>query len=338
MNYRDFTKEIKNGDLQGVYLFNGTEELLMDNYLNLIKETYIEEEFETLNFIRINKKDDFMSIIDACETLPFFSEKKLIYIEDLDLFLKNDKDNRDKLTDYIEDIPSYVIMILKDLGSNLRKNTKLYKKINNSSKVREFSRLNIQELGNFILSFFKKRKKEISNRDLNYLVNKTRYLEYGSNITLHEIENELEKIANNSQSTLINKENIDSNYIEPLENNIFSFLDNLVIGNKEGSLRKLDELYRDGEPIGRISYMILRQYRILMKYLVLKERGYNDREIRDKLKISYYEYKKVANNSRRFNKNEIKNNLEEILKYDIQQKTSSIDEKLALELLIEKLI
>ncbi len=79
MDYKDFIKRIGTNKLRPVYLFTGDEEYLILDVIERLKKEYIEDNFEALNYINIaSKENSFDSILNACETLPFMSEKKLI--------------------------------------------------------------------------------------------------------------------------------------------------------------------------------------------------------------------------------------------------------------------
>ena len=54
LNYKEFIKKVKDKDLEPVYLFYGDEYYLMDYTLKAIKDTFIDESFEALNYVVMN--------------------------------------------------------------------------------------------------------------------------------------------------------------------------------------------------------------------------------------------------------------------------------------------
>lgn len=60
---------------------------LKDYIISSIKQKYIDVAFESLNLIYIDGKETTTDkIINACETLPLMSDKKIVVVEDLPLF------------------------------------------------------------------------------------------------------------------------------------------------------------------------------------------------------------------------------------------------------------
>lgn len=338
MAYKELQRNIDNGILRPVYLFTGEEEHLMDIFIDKIKSSIVDEGLEALNYTEIEGRDtDFEDILNACETLPFMADKKMVYVKNLMELLDNNKDLSDKLNDYLPKIDKHVLLLLKDKSNSLRRNSKIYRTINKLNGVVDFKRLESRELVAWIRAILKRSGKDISNADLNYFIQKSTYTEYRSEKTLHELNNELIKIVNHSENNIITREDIDSNFVETLDTNIFNLLDSITRKNTETSLRIFNEMYRANEPLARILFMIIRQLRLILKYKVFKARGYNDVETRNKLEVKPYEYNKISGNSRVYSEEELEGHLQYILEMDRKQKTSSQDEKLALEMLIVRL-
>lgn len=338
MNYKELEKEINSGKLKSVYLFTGDEEHLMNIYIEKLKSSIISKEMETLNYTEIEgKENDFEDILNACETLPFMGDKKIVYVKDLMELIDNNKDLSEDLNEYLPKIADYTVLVLRDKANKLRRNTRLYRTINTLNGVVDFKRFKNNELVAWIRNLLKKHGKQISNQDLNYLIQKSNYMEYRSEKTLNEFSNELEKIISHSEEEFITKIDIESNFTETLDTNIFNLLDNINRKNTENSLRIFNEMYMANEPIQRILFMIIRQLRLILKYKVFRSKGYNDVETRNKLGVKPYEYSKISGSARVYTEDEIQKHLEYILEMDKKQKTSYQNDKLALETLIVKL-
>lgn len=339
MNYGEFLKAIKTGNIGNIYLFKGHEDYLMKDLVLRLKDKYIDQSLETLNYIEIdNRRSDFETILDACETLPFMSEKKIVVITDImELIGNNGVDFEKNLNDYVTELGDHLIFIIMDKFDKLKKTTALYKRIKKLDGVVEFDSLRGAELNSWILNIIRKSGKDISNADLNYFIEKSSYTDYGSEKNLYDLKNEIEKAINNSPDDYIRKENIDSVMIRTLDTNIFNLLDSINRKDTDKALNIFNDMYISNEPVQRILFMIIRQVRLFLGFNTYRAMGYNDGEIRSKLKVKPYEYKKISNQARRFSKNELLYTLNQLLDFDIKQKTSSQDEKLAMEVLIVKL-
>src|SRR5690554_4820371 len=113
MNYIELISDIKKDKIKSLYFFTGSEEYLMYETIEVLKSKYIDESLETLNYIILDGKDiSFDNILNACETLPFMSPKKIVIIKDIsEIVENNDKDFIDVLSSYMEDLGDYVCMI-----------------------------------------------------------------------------------------------------------------------------------------------------------------------------------------------------------------------------------
>ena len=336
MNYSEFIKIIKNDNLLPVYLFTGAEEYLMNEAIEKLKYKYIDPSFEALNYVIIDGKEmGFDNILNACETLPFMSSKKIVIIRDISEIIENDENDFDKAMGlYIEKLDNYLCLILMDRSNNLKKTSKIYKSINKLSGIVDFSKLKGKDLNIWVEEKLKQNNKKISNANLNYFLQQSTYNEYNSIKTLYDLENELLKVANFSISNEVTKEDIDLVLTKTFDTNIFNLLSSINKKDSDSAMKIFNEMYISNEPVQRILFMIIRQLRIMLIYKLYKSKGYIDGEIQEKLKIKPYEFKKISSQAYNYSEIQLKDALDNILELDIKQKTSSHDEKLALEILI----
>lgn len=339
MKYGELMQKIKNDDIESSYLFTGEEEYLMKQTISTIKRKYINPSFETLNYIVIDEKEsDFETILNACETLPFMASKKLVIVNDIEKMLENDKDDLSKkLGKYIESLDSHVLLLIVDKRNSLRKTTSIYKKSKKLGRVVEFGNLKGKDINDWVANTAKKMNKSISSRNVNYFLNKSSYTKYGSDKNLYDIENEFLKVISYSSDHEISKENIDMVLTKTLDNNIFDLLKSISNKDSDGALKIFAEILSAKEPVQKVMFMIIRHLRLLLMYKLYREKGYSENETRSKMKISPYEFKNIAYQSKGFTQEKLKKGLEDILELDVKQKTSSNDDKLALEILIVKL-
>lgn len=336
MNYNDFIKLINEENLKPVYLFLGDENYLMNKAIDRIKKKYISEAFETLNFVVIDgKESDFDDIVNACETLPFMSKKKIVIIRDISKILENGSENLGKeIGLYVEKLEDYLCLIIMDRSNNFKKTSSIYRRIKKLNGVVEFESLRGRDLNWWIDENFKKHGKKISNGNISYLIAKSTYSEYGSDKTLYDLENELLKVVDYTKEEQVTKKDIDTVLIKTLDTNIFNLLNSINKRDSEEALKIFNEMHMANEPIPRILYMIIRQIRLMLMYKLYKTRGYGEKECQKKMQISSFEFRKLSNQAKDFTEKDLKKSLNHILEIDIKQKTTSQNEKLALEILI----
>lgn len=110
-------------DLLGAYLINGEDHLKRDRAISKMKIRLEKLGDLSFNFDTFDGATaQGSAIVDACSTLPFASEKRLVVVTDAD---KLSKDSQNVLSDYLESPnPTTVLLLISD---KLAKNTKLYK-------------------------------------------------------------------------------------------------------------------------------------------------------------------------------------------------------------------
>lgn len=350
MNYKEFIKTLKSNDLKPVYLFHGEEYYLIDDLIKRVKKAYIDDRFETLNYTVLEGKDtSFDKLINACETLPFMSEKKIVIIKDFPLFKNKNEigeeldgftgtQDKKRLTKYIEDLGNYICLIFVEKVDSIRKNNFLYKAIKKAGDVVELKKLRGMDLDNWVQDRFKEHNRKISKSNLNYFIEHTSYLNSKQEKNLYDLENEILKIANYiSDGEEITKEKMDFLMIKPLEMNVFNLLNSISQKDGEKAIRLFNEMYISNEPVLFILHMIVRQLRNMLHIKALKMKGYMEGEINSKVGLSPYEYRKVLNQSNNFSIPQLERALFHCLEADKSIKTSSVDGRLALEILITNL-
>lgn len=339
MSYEGFIKNIKNRELKKVYLCYGTEGYLRDWILKELKKNLIDEAFETLNFVYYDGKEiDFDTIVNACETLPFMSDIKIVVVEDSPLVTSGKAGNQDEesmLNKYLPTLSESTCLVFIVNEEKVDKRKKIIKTIMKTGELIQINKINDRDLIKWVEKTFRKNKKMISKGDINYFVQTIGYSEYNNEKTLYDLENEIMKLSNYiGDRESISKDDIDRNITKSLENNIFKLLDSIGKKNPSIALKVLNEMIIGNEPIQKIIFMIIRQIRLLYMSKILTEKGYNQGDIAKKMGVHSYSAQKVIQQSRSFTSEELERALKKCLKVDESIKKGLIDNKLAVETLI----
>lgn len=339
MSYDGFLKDIKNRELKKVYLCYGKEGYLRDWILKELKKNLIDEAFETLNYVYFDGKEaDVDSIINACETLPFMADIKIVVVEDSPLITSGkggSQDEESRLNDYLSNLSesTCLVFILNDVKVDKRR--KIIKNIKKAGELVELNKISDRDLIKWVEKTFKKNKKKISKGDINYFVQSIGYSEYNNEKTLYDMENEIIKLSNYvGDRENISKDDIDKNITKSLENNIFKLLDSIGRKNPTIALKVLNEMIIGNEPIQRIMFMIIRQIRLLFMSRLLIEKGYSQGDIAKKMGVHSFSAQKIIRQSRSFTCKELEETLKKCLKADMGIKKGLINNKLAVETLI----
>ena len=343
MNYRNILKDIEKNELKRVYLLFGRETYIKDTILNKVKEKYIDSSFETLNYSVIDGKNtNYEEIFNATETLPFMAEKKIVIVEDLPLF-KNSKadifNGEEELIEYIPKLSDTTCLIFISKEEKVDNRKKLVKNIKEIGDVIELNKLAEEDLNNWVLNKFNNSNKKISKNEIIYFLNVTSYLDKNSDKTLHDLENEIDKIVNYvKQKDDITKIDIDSCTSRSLENDIFKLVDFIGQKNTSSSLNMFNDMISSGEAVPRIIYMVIRQIRLIYMVKLMQEKGYSQKVIGQKINIRYsFIVQKLLNQAKNFSERELFKGLEMCKEVDEAIKPGKIDPKLGMEVLIVEL-
>jgi DNA polymerase-3 subunit delta len=330
-----------NGRLPNCVLFYGNEEYFMDYSVKYIKYKFIDKSYEDMNYAEFEKLDSLKDYFEFVNTFPFMSDKKLCLIKEA-VFLTSagslDKKDEEKLLEYIEENEDCItVFLIKGGKPDSRK--KVVKKLKDKKAVFEFTRLNEKELTKYIMDEFKKNKFNILPADANYMATNTGYLEYESIVSLYHVNNEINKImSHNNERKNITSADLDMLMIKSVESNIFRLVDTICENNKRKAFEILDEMLSNNTPEQFIIHMIVRQYRMLYRYVLLQNKGYSYNDIMNKMKIKNFVASKLARQATRLNAATIEYYMKRFLEIDRKIKTGEIDQRLGLELITNGII
>ena len=119
-------EHIKLNTYKPVYLLYGTETYLKNLYKNKLKEGILLGSDE-MNYSHFEGKGiELKEVIEIAETLPFFSDRRLIMIEDSGLFK-----SQNELADYIREIPEGTHIVFVE--TEVDKRNRLFKAVKDVS-------------------------------------------------------------------------------------------------------------------------------------------------------------------------------------------------------------
>ncbi|SCG83639.1 DNA polymerase III subunit delta [Proteiniborus sp. DW1] len=342
MDYKEMLKDIKNDELKNVYLLYGNEMYLKDYIISNIKQKYIDVAFESLNMIYIDGKETTTDkIINACETLPFMSDKKIVVVEDLPLFTTKKETNNldeDELCNYLGKLNSStcLLFVLNEVKIDNRK--KVIKIIKQNGEIVQLLKLRDAELIKWTQSVFSRNKKSISNIDIQFFLHQAGYYDSNNERTLYDLENEINKICSYlGQRKIVEKEDIEKGVVKSLQNNVFALVD--AIGEKkvDEALSIFNDMILDNEPIQLIFHMIIRQLRLLMLTKLYGEKGYSQGDISQKINVPTFVVKKLLMQTKNFSSTNLNTILEKALDVDRTIKTGKMEWSLAVEMFISEI-
>lgn len=329
-------EEIKNNKIRNLYLFYGDEEYLKKTYLGKIEDKILDRQTADFNKIIFEGKTDLGKLIDACETMPMLSEKKLVVVKDSGFFKSRKKEDGTKkdsknghqgsLSELISSVPGHTCLIFyeSEVGGRL----KLIEEINKKGLVVNFTRQKPQDLVNWTILTMNTMGKKLEPNAASLLVD-------FSDLDMSGLMNEMSKLAAYvGEKERISIADVKAVCARSLKSRVFDLTDAIADSNAPDALKILDELIALKEPIPKILYMIARQMRQLLEMKLLLNEGKRDGEAASALGVSPYIAGRIARQSGKFNLKVLEKALETCLEMDIAIKSGKLEDKAAAEILI----
>lgn len=320
-------EDLKSKNFKRIYLLFGNENYLKRYYENEFKKNVVADGTEMINTnIFEGKSISPDSIIDASNTFPFMSDKRLVIVKHSELFQTGRKDDSNKIKDYISNMPESTCIVF--IENEIDKRGKLYKEVHLKGYDVELKSPKENELVSWIQNKFKKENKYISSKVAMYMLKTV-----GTDMDL--LTTETEKLISYSQSD-ISEMDIDEICSKSLETKIFTMLD--AIGNK--NCQKALNIYKNmvalkESPI-KILTMIVRQFRLILQIKFLDEKKCTYDLMAQRLGIRNFTVKGFVEQSKNFSYQLLLKAMEDCLETDIAIKTGEISAETAVEILISK--
>lgn len=313
-----------------LYLISGEDLFEREKELNKIKDNF-GELVKGINFVTIDK--DTMHLLDnEVTTYPFGFTQKLIVVNvysksssDESTSSKNDWFNEELADDILNSLDVNVIVFIGDIQAR----SKLYKFISKNGKCIECNKLKSKkDLAPWIVSLARQNGKIISLENANYMIQIC-----GTDKLM--LNNEMQKLIDyTGENAEIEKMDIEKVGIRTLETIIFDLTDSIGNRNIAISLKYLDELLMQKEPLQKILIMIARHFKAL---LVTKICVNQNQSVSDELNIKFpFIVNKYKDQCRRFKKEELEDIIINLANLDSNSKNGKIDLKIGLELCLIK--
>lgn len=335
MPYSKLTKEINSGNIRPVYCFYGSEPYLMDQLVKQLKEAIVPPDYSDFNEQHLDgSKINIDDAINAFETLPFFSDRRLVILRQVPWLgtTKNAlaEEGEAQLMSYFENpSPSSVVVLLCD-GVDKRK--KLGKLLQKQNALFEFSKLGESELKALISGRVQTHQCKITSDNLSYAIFLLGYLEKDADRDLYEILGQVDRIASASGGE-ITKPLLDRMLEKPLDTNIFAFMDAVSEGKTMDAVRIKEQLLMEDYNEIQINAMLYKHFRNLYKTVLWLDAGYNPTVIAEKIGVHPFSAKKYASQCRRFSEAYLKQVIIDLADLDYGMKTGKISFEQALDLM-----
>lgn len=314
-------EHIKQNQFKQCYLLYGTEEYLKKLYKNKLKTGIIGDE-DTMNYTYFESKSiEIPKVIEVAETLPFFSERRLILIQNSGLF----KTTND-LADYIKTMPDYCYIVFVE--SEVDKRNRLYKAVKEVGYISEMNGMDEKDIQLWVAQLLKRGGKKITRDTLMYFLNK-------SGTDMEGMVQEVEKlICYAMDKEVITVEDIDAVCVTQVSNQIFLMIDAIASRKQRQALDLYYDLLTLREKPMSILFLITRHFNILLQIKELK--GQNRNDVAKKVGVPPFAVQKYMSQADNFTKQGLIENLKDCAEMEAQVKTGLMTDQMTVELLIVK--
>lgn len=320
---KNIKEHIKLNQFKPVYLLYGTESYLKKLYKNKLKDAIIGNG-DDMNYSYFEGKQVNVSkVVDIANTLPFFSDRRLIVIENSGYF-KNQND----LTDYIKEFPDSTHVVFVE--NEVDKRNRLYKAVKDIGTISEMNGMDENNLKLWIASLLDKDKKKITGDTILHLLSKV-------GTDMENIQNEVEKLCCYAYDReIITIADVDEVCTSLVSGKIFQMIDAIGSKNQNQALDLYYDLLALKEKPMSILFLITRQFNILLQVKDLVNLGYNNTVISQKTGLMPFTIGKYVSQSKNFKKEVLKDALNSCVSMEEQVKTGRMIDKICVELLIVK--
>lgn len=294
------------------YLLYGINDYLINEEIKKIIAKY---EIDSDSITNYYQEDLIKDIIDDAYTMPLFSDKKLIIVND-DIF---DANNSKIIENYLskENETTILIFILKVEKLDERK--KVFKGFKN--KI-ECNKTNINNKVKEMLDGY-----TISFTTINKLIARVGedLFTLNSEVAKLKLFKINDKVITDEDLSLTTKN---------INDNIFDFVDYYINKNTEKSLELYQNLIlKNYEPIAIIA-LIANQIRLMYQVKILYTKGNSNDDIAKILEVHPYRVKLALEKSQHYNSETLLNLLDNLADLDLKIKTGLIEPEIGLELFL----
>lgn len=307
------------------YLLYGEEQYLIDKEIDKITK---KEKIDSISISHYDLEiDNIKDIIDDCQTVSLFEDKKIVIINNCSYFnrVKNNEDDVNLLYEYILNSNPSTILLIINHNASIDSTKKITKKIKDTGKIIE---LNSSNINNVVKNMFDDYK--ISDNTISLFIKRV-----GEDISILSMEAEKLKTYKIEEKE-ITKDDVINCATFNIDTDIFKFIDNIINKNKEEALITYHELLRNNEEPLKIIMLLASKFRLMFQATTMSEKRMSEKEIASFLGIHPYPVKLAIQTGSKYSKKTILRFLESLADLDKDIKTGKVNPELGLELFILK--
>ena len=316
-------EDIKTRQFKPVYLLFGEESFLKQSYKKKLKEAVAGDDTMNYNYFE-GKGLDLNELISLADTMPFFSEKRLILVEDSGFF----KSAADSLVEYLPNMPDTTCLVFVE--DAVDKRGRLFKKVKELGHAAEMKRQDSAQLSRWAAALLSQNGRKITGATMNLFLERT-----GDD--MENIRMELEKLISYTMGQdVVTSEDVKAVTTVQVTNKIFDMVNAIVTRKTRVAMDLYEDLLTLKEPPMRILFLIARQFNQLLLVKEMTAQRLDRQAIASRLKVPPFVAGKLTAQAGVFDRAQILSFVEGCVEAEEAVKTGRLNDRLAVELLITK--
>ena len=321
---KNILADIKADSFKPVYLLYGTEDYLKKQFRDKLKNAIVGGE-DSMNYSYFEgKAPDSKAVSEIASTMPFFADRRLVVIENSQLFKTAD----DMIIDMVKELPDTTVVVFVE--NEVDKRGRLYKAVKDKGYICELNEQSDNDIMRWVVSILKREGRTMDNMTLQLFLTKT-----GN--SMENISRELEKLVCYTMGqNSITAQDVEEVCTTQTTNRIFDMITAISQKNQDKALKLYYDLLTLKEPPMRIMYLISRNFNQLLMVKELTENGNASAAIASKMGIQGFLVGKLQAQARPFKTGVLRRAIEECVALEEAVKTGRLEDRLAVEMLIVK--
>ncbi len=315
--------------MKNIYLFLGSEEIIIKNKIDLLikKQNCDEYNISTYDAETVNISEAISNAI----TMPFMSEKKVVIIKN-PTFLSASKTeivhNTNAFLQYLAEPMDTTILIIMALNIKLDEKKDFVKKLLQVAEVNDTKKLSPDEEEGWLI-----RQLELVGMQIRQDAVKAFFSRIGHNLA--NAKNEIDKLINYVNGRkLITIKDVNEVVSKELEQETYALTSAILEKNKEKIITTFQELTKSGKDSVQLLSMIARSMSENLIVNQMLENGFSQNDIASFLDVSPGRAYYMIKNSKVFHLSIIQERINQLADLDYKIKTGQIESMAGLELFL----
>lgn len=315
-------EQLKSGEFNNIYLLYGEEGYLKKQYRDKIA-TALADKDDNMNYNYYEgNKISVGEVLDLGDTMPFFSERRVLVIENSGWFKKAPEDIEKRIEAFPD--TTYIIFVENEID----KRNRLYKFVSKAGYASEMKTPTASMLEKWVTKICKEEGKKIEKPTIHFLVS-----HMGADMMM--LKNELDKLIGYCYDrNEITVEDVKAVCISQAVDKLYNMIDAISIKDQKKALVLYHDLLVLREPAMRILFNLTNHFRALMELSMMSHKEYKYDELASLCGIPVFSVKKDKEQAKRYTYEQLRHMVEMCQMTNQNIKTGRVSDVVGVELLI----